>query len=407
MIPPSDRLLLFAARSPEELRAQLANEESLLKRDDIHLPPRGGPYRLAILNANEQRLALARRVVEGGAPWRSRKDVWFTPNPVMDEGSERVAFIFPGLEQRFDPVLDDIAVHFSVPCPDLERAGQSVRDHSIALLATGQFLDGALRRIGVQPAAVAGHSIGEWNAMVSAGMLSPASLESFLAGVTPGVFNVPNCAFLAIGAGVETAERAIAGVEGAVVSHDNCPHQSIVCGEQDAVAIAMGRLSERGVPARLLSFRSGFHSPFLRPYLGWVSKIARLPLAPAAVCLWSATTAMPFPEEEQAIRELVIRHLLERVNFRSLIENLYTSGIRAFVQVGVGSITSFIDDTLSGRDYTTVAANVAGQPGMRQLCRVAAALWVEGAEPRFDQLATQECYGLVAEEQVVAQGTQA
>jgi acyl transferase domain-containing protein len=399
MIPPSDRLLLLEARTPEDLQAQIVDEPCLLSRDDTHSPPRGGPCRLAILNVNEQRLALARRVVDGGAPWRGRKDVWFTPRPVIHPGSERVAFLFPGLEQRFDPVLDDVAAHFDLPCPDLTRAGQSVRDHSIALLATGEFLERALRRIGLEPAAVAGHSIGEWNAMVSAGMISSASLDSFLAGVTPEVFNVPNCAFLAIGAGVEVAEQAIAGVDGIVVSHDNCPHQSIICGEQAAVAVAMNRLCDRGVPARLLSFRSGFHSPFLRPYLDWVSRIAALPLEPAEVGLWSATTARPFPENEEAIRELIIRHLLEPVHFRTLLENLYSSGIRAFVQVGVGSITGFVDDTLSGRDYITIAANAAGQPGMRQLCRVAAALWVEGAQPRFDQLALPK-----SSEILVAQG---
>jgi acyl transferase domain-containing protein len=403
MIPPSDRLLLFAARCLRDLQAQLAvDDESLLERDDIHCPPLCGPYRLAIVNPNVQRLSLARRVLEGGTPWRGRKDVWFTPLPLIEESSERVAFIFPGLEQRFDPVLDDVAAHFDLPFPDLKGTEESVRQHSIALLSTGQLLDRALRRIGVEPAAIAGHSIGEWNAMVSAGMISSTSLDSFLDGVTPEVFNVPNCVFVAIGAGVEIAESAVDGVEGAVVSHDNCPHQSIICGDQDAIAIAMQRLSDRCVPARLLNFRSGFHSPFLAPHLDWVSGIARLPIEPVGVRLWSATTTRPFPEEEKSIRELIVRHLLEPVHFRELIENLYASGIRAFVQVGVGSTAGFIDDTLTGRGYTTIAANVAGQPGMRQLYRVAAALWVEGAQPRFDRLALRERHAVVAEDQIVA-----
>jgi acyl transferase domain-containing protein len=388
MLPPSDRFLLFAGSCLEELQAQLAvDDQILLEWDNLHCPPPAGPYRLAIVNANAQRLALARRVVASGTPWRGRKDVWFTAFPLLGEGGERVAFLFPGLEQRFEPAIDDVAAHFGLPCPDLKGVEQSVREHSIALLGIGRLLDAALRRIGVEPASVAGHSIGEWNAMVSAGMVSAASLDSFLASVTPEVFNLPNCVFVAIGAGAEIAEAAIAGVDGVVLSHDNCPHQSIICGEHDAAAMAIRRLSDRGVPARLLNFRSGFHSPFLVPYLDWVSEIARLPLEPANVRLWSATTSSPFPEQEEAIRELIIQHLLEPVRFRTLIENLYAAGIRAFIQVGVGSVTGFIDDTLAGRDYTAIAANVAGQPGMRQLCRVAAALWVEGAKPRFDRLA--------------------
>jgi acyl transferase domain-containing protein len=207
---------------------------------------------------------------------------------------------------------------------------------------------------------------------------------------------------VAIGAGVETAEEAIAGLEGAVVSHDNCPHQSIICGEEAAIAVAMRRLSDRGVPARLLNFRSGFHSPFLIPHLHWISGIAKLPLERANARVWSATTTRPFPEQEEAIRELIIRHLLEQVRFRALIENLYASGVRAFVQVGVGSITGFIDDTLAGRDYTAIAANVAGQPGMRQLRRVAAALWVEGARPHLEQLSSPEMAMAVLEDSIAS-----
>lgn len=393
MIPPSDRILLFAGSSLRELQAQLAvDNQALLQRDDVHCPPSGGPYRLAIVNADAQRLELARRVLEKGTPWRGRKDLWFATLPLIGEDGGRVAFLFPGLEQRFGPLVEDVAAHFQLPCPDLSRAEHSVREHSIALLATGQLLDTALRKIGVTPGSVAGHSIGEWNAMVSAGMISAASLDSFLATVTPEVFHVPNCVFVAIGAGAGTAEEAIAGLEEIVVSHDNCPHQSIICGEETAAAIAMKRLSDRGVPARLLNFRSGFHSPFLMPHLDCISGIAKAPLEPVNVCMWSATTATPFPEEDESIRELIIRHLLEQVRFRALIENLYASGIRAFVQVGVGSITGFVDDTLAGRDYTAIAANVAGQPGMRQLRRVAAALWIEGARPRFEELASPEMH---------------
>ena len=383
----ANRLALFAGRSLDELRAQLAvDSESILKRDDVQRPVSGGPYRLAIVNADAQRLALAQRVIDGGAPWRGRKDVWFASSSLLGEQGGRVALIFPGLEQRFEPVLDDIATHFNLPHLDLTNSKRSVREHSIALLATGRLLDTALRAIGIEPAAVAGHSIGEWNAMMAAGLISPASMNSFVYGVDPTVFELPNCVFVALGCGVEIAEEAITGLENVLISHDNCPHQSIICGEQDVIAIAVARLNQRGVSTRVLNFRSGFHSPFLAPYLHMVSDVAKLPIELGIIPAWSATTTQPFPTEEQAIRDLMIRHLLEPVRFRTLIENLYASGIRAFIQVGVGSITGFIDDTLAGRDYVTIAANVAGQPGMRQLRRTAAALWVEGAQLQLDQL---------------------
>ena len=386
------RSLLLAAGSAEELRAQLAvDDDLLLDRDDVQRAPSGGgPYRLAIVDADARRLTRARRIVEGGAPWRGRNDIWFTASPLLREGRGSIALIFPGIEQRFEPVVDDVAVHFRLPRPEFAGSEESVLRRSISLLAVGRLLDAALHRIGIEPAAVAGHSIGEWNAMMSAGIFSTTSMDALIASIDPTAFELPGCLFAALGCGVEVAQEAIAGIEGVVISHDNCPHQSIICGEQHAITTAVKHLDQQGVLSQVLNFRSGFHSPLLAPYLDRVAGVAGLQIGPAGVPVWSATTTQPFPAGERAIRELVIRHLLEPVRFRTLIENLYTSGVRAFIQAGVGSVTGFIDDTLAGRDYIAVAANLAGQPGLRQLRRTAVAMWVEGAPLRLDLLALQD-----------------
>ena len=238
--------------------------------------------------------------------------------------------------------------------------------------------------------------------MMSAGVFSTASMDGLIASIDPTAFELPGCLFAALGCGVDVAQEVIAGIEGVVISHDNCPHQSIICGEQHAISTAVTRLSQRGVLSQVLNFRSGFHSPLLAPYLDRVSGVAKLQIEPASVPVWSATTAHPFPADEHAIRNLVIRHLLEPVRFRTLIENLYASGIRAFIQAGVGSVTGFIDDTLAGRDYLAVAASLAGQPGLRQMRRTAAALWVEGARLRLDLLAAESSLPVVVKDSLPA-----
>ncbi|MDB5039997.1 MAG: Beta-ketoacyl synthase [Candidatus Eremiobacteraeota bacterium] len=392
------RLLLLAARSADGLRAQLAHDDQhLIERDDVERVPAAGPYRLAIVDADARRLALARRVAGGDTPWRGRNDVWYANAPLLGEGRGSVAFVFPGIEQRFEPVVDDVAAHFRLPRPELAGSERSVLEHSISLLAVGRLLDAALRRIGIEPAALAGHSIGEWNAMMSSGMMSPASMDQLIAQIDPEAFALPGCLFAALGCGVEIAREAIEGLEGVVISHDNCPHQSIICGDEQAIVAATKRLDERGVLSQVLNFRSGFHSPLLAPYLENVSVVAELPLEAARIPVWSATTTELFPRDERAIRELMIRHLLEPVRFRALIERLYASGVRAFVQAGVGSVTGFIDDTLAGRDYVAVAASAGGQSGLRQLRRTAAALWVEGAALRLDRLAAETSNPVIAE----------
>jgi len=401
--PDAEPVLLLAAATPAELAAQLAvPDEELLARDDAGRAPTGGPCRLALVGATPRRLALARTVVARGTAWRGRNDLWFSPSPLLDgpdaagdpgapagtPGSTgRLAFLFCGLEDKFAPRIDDVCAHFGLPLPDLGETG-ALGGHGRASIEVGRVLDAVLRRLGIVPDVVGGHSIGEWNAMISAGMVPNGAVDAFLDGFDPGSIEVPGVCFGAVGCGVELVDEAIAGLPDVVISHDNCPHQSVICGREASVTEALARLRARGVMGQVLPFRSGFHSPFLRPYLRLESSsLAQIPLVRPAVPVWSATTVAPYPDEPAAIRDLTLRHLLEPVRFRALAERLYDSGVRMFLQVGVGTITGFVDDTLAGRPgHVTVVSNSPKRSGLDQLRRVAAAVWAEGGTPRFDLL---------------------
>ncbi|MBO2455812.1 polyketide synthase dehydratase domain-containing protein [Actinomadura barringtoniae] len=343
--PP--RVLLIAGQTPAEVAERLA---------DTHRSrtPGDGPCRLAILDPTPRRLELAAKVVARAKPWRGRSDVWFTPKPL----GGRTAFLFPGL------ALEGTG----------ELLGQAVDD-----IGSGRSLTAALERIGIRPDLLAGHSLGEWTAMVVAGMYPREAIDAFLDSLRPGTLDVPDLVYAAVGCGAAQA-AAVAGH--VVVSHDNCPHQSVICGPAADVAEALRRLAAEGVLGQELPFRSGFHTPMWEPYLDQVrATFARLPLRPPAVPVWSATTGEPYPAAEEDVRALVIRHLLEPVRFRALTERLYAEGVRTFVQVGPGGLPGFVDDTLRDHDHLTVAADdAAGLP------RVAAALWTEGASPRWEAM---------------------
>ena len=89
----------------------------------------------------------------------------------------------------------------------------------------------------------------------------------------------------------------------------------------------------------------------------------------------------------------MVRHLVEPVRFRPVIEAMYDDGVRVFVQVGVGQLGSLIDDTLRGRDHLTVAANSPHRSGMDQLRRVVTALWVEGGSPQWPTPSARDIAG--------------
>ncbi|WP_083975596.1 type I polyketide synthase [Kitasatospora mediocidica] len=383
-----ERVLRLAADGPEQLAALLAADDRALLAAEP--PERGRPaprHRVAIADPTAKRLALARRAVARGRAWRGRGDVWFAPEPLLDAAGEtgRVAFLFPGLESEFTPRVDDVADHFGLPRPALSGAVGDVGRHGAGVVAVGRLLDAALRRIGVRPDAVAGHSVGEWTAMAAGGLYSGASVDAFLESFDPDTLRVPGLAFGALGAPAARVLDALATVDGmaeVVLSHDNAPQQSIVCGPEQPVAELVRWFRAHGVLGQLLPFRSGFHTPMLAPYLGPIQRAAEsFELHRPTVPVWSGTTAAPFPSAEAEVRALFLRHLVEPVRFRPLVEALYAAGFRAFLQLGTGQLGSLVGDTLGDREHLLVAANSPHRDGMAQLRRVAAALWADGAEP--------------------------
>ncbi|MFJ1563639.1 beta-ketoacyl synthase N-terminal-like domain-containing protein [Streptomyces erythrochromogenes] len=359
-------ILLIGADTPAELSARLAAASPVSGGE--------GPCRVAVVGPTPQRLALAAKAVARGRPWRGRGGVWFAPQPLGGQ----VAFLFPGLEPEFAPVADDVAERFALTPPRLTR-GASLVERALDAIATGRFHARVLAALGIEADVLAGHSLGEWAAMVTAGMYPQEAADVFLDSLRPGDLRVPDLVYAALGCGAPRAQAALHGMDRVVLSHDNCPHQSVICGEPDQVAAVVARLRADGVLGQELPFRSGFHTPMWEPYLGQVrAAFDRLPLRPGSLPVWSATTCAPFPSTARDVRDLVVRHLLEPVRFRELTLGLYEQGVRTFVTLGPGSLPGFVEDTLRDRPHLSVSTSSPRLGGLAALDRTCAALWSEG-----------------------------
>ncbi|MFE0190119.1 beta-ketoacyl synthase N-terminal-like domain-containing protein [Streptomyces sp. NPDC058989] len=409
-----ERTVLLAARTPEELAHALRDEDtgprdrdsgardedtgprdkdSGARDEDRHAPtpPRDAPCRLALIDPTPQRRALAARVLARALPWRGRGDIWFTPSPYFgpyaQEPGARLALLFPGLEAEPPPRADDAADQLGLPRPRLS-GGDALVERAVDSVAVGRLFARALDELGIAPDLLTGHSLGEWTAMVCAGMYPAQAVDTFLDSLRPTSLAVPDLVYAALGCGARQAAAALEGLARVAVSHDNCPHQSVICGDGPQLAEAVHRLAAQGVRAQEMPFRSGFHTPMWAPYLDQArAAFDALPLRDPRLPVWSATTGAPFPHDASAVRRLVLRHLLEPVRFQELTRRLYDTGVRVFVQAGAGSLTGFVADTLHDRDHLAVAAADPRHTGRAQLRRLAAALWTEGLSPRWDRLA--------------------
>ncbi|MEU2392647.1 beta-ketoacyl synthase N-terminal-like domain-containing protein [Streptomyces sp. NPDC007369] len=406
VVDEPERVLLLAAATSDALPGLLDAYGASGPAGAAPAGAEAGPVRLGIVGPTPERLALARRAVAKGEPWHGRGDVWFRPRPLLGAGAPeagRTVFLFPGLEADFAPRVDEVADRFGLPRPPAAPApspgggaggpggpggpggaggAEMLGRHGLGIVAVGRLLDAALRRIGVVPEAVAGHSVGEWTAMVAGGLYEEEAVDAFMAALDPETVRAADLAYAAVGAHADrvAGELAAGDHPGVVVSHDNAPSQCMVCGPPAAVERFATALRAEGVLVRTLPFRSGFHTPMLAPCLGPFREAAeRLPLRAPHTPVWSGTTGAPFPSDEAGIRELFVRHLLEPVRFRVLTEALYGAGFRVFVQAGPGQLGSLVGDSLAGRDHLVVAADSPRRGGLDQLRRVATALWTAGA----------------------------
>ncbi|TDV56074.1 beta-ketoacyl synthase N-terminal-like domain-containing protein [Actinophytocola oryzae] len=384
-----ESVLMLSAGTAEEMARQLdAPDEALRAKATRWSPPEGGPARLAVVGPAARRLALARRMAAAGRPWRGRDDVWFVPKPLLGAGGGRTAFVFPGLESEFAADVDDVATALGLPWTAPSRSGEpvvgDVARHAKEVIRLGGFLAEAMGALGVTADGMAGHSVGEWTAMASSGMCPPQGVAAFTAALRPDRLRLPDLSFAVLTKAATEVGELLAEWPDIVLSHDNSPHQSLVCGPVESVRRLLADLGARGVLGRTLPFRSGFHTPMLAPHVGSLrTAAAALSFAAPGVAVWSATTARPYPSAEPDVRALFVRHLLEPVRFRALTEAMYEQGFRAFVQLGVGQLPGMIADTLGERAHLAVTAHDPRRPGLAQLSRTAAALWTDGGTPEW------------------------
>ncbi len=290
--------------------------------------------------------------------------------------------MFPGLEGRIpidvnnlERLLGSASDSSQTTVPEKERR----LTESVSHYRTARRLSRWLEDVGIHPDALVGHSIGEWTGMVMAGISDPDHAEALIASLDDRSFETPDMVYGAAGCDSETALAAASEFDDVVLSHDNCPHQVILCGPGPSVREVLSRLRARGIICEELRFRSGHHTPYFKQAAEiHAQEFDASRLNPARTPLWSATTLSLYPEKPSEIKDLFVAHLTEPVRFRKLIEKLHQNGCRTFVQLGVGRLQSFVSDTLQDREYTAVSCLESERSDSEQFARCMAELWCEG-----------------------------
>lgn len=194
-----------------------------------------------------------------------------------------------------------------------------------------------------QPDMVAGHSLGEFSALVAAKALSfedGLRLVSKRAMAMQKACEVQSSTMAAI-LGVEDAvvEQVCAEIEEVVVpANYNCPGQLVISGSIEGVDQACARLTELGAKRALrLNVGGAFHSPLMEPARTELAEAIHATDFIAPVCPVYQNVNASQVTDPLLIKENLIAQLTAPVKWTQTVTNMLTDGADSFVEVGPGS----------------------------------------------------------------------
>lgn len=195
-----------------------------------------------------------------------------------------------------------------------------------------------------QPNMVAGHSLGEFSALVAAGALS---FEDGLTLVSKRAMAMqkaceanPSTMAAILGLADDVVEEICASIDGVVVAANyNCPGQLVISGSNEAIDAACAKLSEAGAKRALkLNVGGAFHSPLMEP--ARVELEAAIQAAPfqAPICpVYQNVDAKPYTDPEK-IKANLIAQLTAPVRWTQIVQNMLADGATTFVELGPGAV---------------------------------------------------------------------
>jgi [acyl-carrier-protein] S-malonyltransferase len=191
---------------------------------------------------------------------------------------------------------------------------------------------------------VAGHSLGEFSALVAAGVLN---FEDALVLVSKRAMAMQKACekqkstmAAVIRLDREIIERICAETEGIVVpANYNSPEQIVISGSEEAIDAACVKLKEAGAKRALkLQVGGAFHSPLMEPAREELAKaIVSTNFNDAKVPIYQNVDAMPHTSANE-IRENLVKQLTSAVRWSDSVVKMHEDGADEFVEVGPGQV---------------------------------------------------------------------
>jgi len=395
---PVRGILALGANSPDELKKKL--DEVTARAEAGWTPPRTLPHTVDI-RARERlvidfgdhdelvdRLHKARKVMsfDTTQAWKAMEAQGIFRGRGPKPG--KLAFLFPGQGSQYvnmgqelaavsptvqrtldeadaimQPILGrSLSSYLFVDAKDSGAVSQANLDLMQTEITQPAMLtmDEAIRRLladyGFQPDLVMGHSLGEYGALVAAGVLPFAEALEAAAGRGREMSKVKvddNGWMAAVLAPYEVVKATLEEVDGYVVpANINSNSQAVIGGASKAVEAAIKLFQERGYQAMQLPVSHAFHTRIVAPASAPLRKMLdRMHIAPPRLPLVANVTGDFYPFNENEIKDLLEKQIASPVQWVKGLQTMYNAGVRTFVEVGPKrALRGFVKDVFGDRE---------------------------------------------------------
>ena len=271
------------------------------------------------------------------------------------------AYVFPGQGSQFTGMAKDLYDNSPVAHEMLERANEILGFRITDIMFEGSAEELKQTKV-TQPAIflhstvmakclpdfapdmVAGHSLGEFSALVAAGAMDfedGLRLVAIRAGAMQKACEMNPGAMAAIIALDDARiEEICSGCEGIVIpANYNCDGQVVISGEKEAVELACVKMKEAGAKrALMLPVGGAFHSPLMEPAREELAKGIENTVFNTPVCpVYQNVTALPSTDPE-TIKANLLAQLTAPVRWTQSVRNMAADGASEFIELGPGSV---------------------------------------------------------------------
>ncbi|MBD3192858.1 MAG: SDR family NAD(P)-dependent oxidoreductase [Candidatus Heimdallarchaeota archaeon] len=320
------------------------------------------------------------------------KDIFIEADEIME----------PLLDYQLSSVIFVDATRGTQEYQEAEEVLRQTHNNQPAMLTSDIAMYKMLEKLGVAPDLVIGHSLGEYAALIAAGILS---FKDALYAVSSRGKEMQNLEIddpgkmASISAGIDEVEAILAEIDGYVIpSNKNCYLQTVIGGESKAVEEAMARFRKEGIDAFPIPVSHAFHSAIVAPAIDMLKKTLRnLTINPPKIPILSNVTGDFYPMEgskatiKKKIVDLLGQQIASSVEWIKEIQKAREFGCKVFVELGPKRALSAFTYNILNEEVTkgkvfTLLSNHPKKGGITTFNELLGSLWALGFDLQFPDL---------------------